>query len=133
MRDRVVSFSVKPSDSTSLRLVRAIRRISIQRGISFSFICIEALKRYYDEVLIKPEEIPNESDDFDNTEENINSVDLTSVDEDDEPETGTEVGKTNKSSESEKDKDEEEEKEPPIVFPKNTTKKKTVKKTVTKG
>ncbi len=51
MRDRNISFSVKPSDTGAAKLIEDIKIISIRKGISFSFIVIQALKRYKAEVL----------------------------------------------------------------------------------
>jgi len=51
MRDRNISFSVKPSDTEATQLIEDIKLISIKRGISFSHITIQALKKYKTEVL----------------------------------------------------------------------------------
>ncbi len=53
MRDRNISFSVKPSDTEATKLIEDIKLISIRKGISFSFIVIQALKKY------KVEELDN--------------------------------------------------------------------------
>lgn len=43
---RMFSFSIKPKDVDSIKLVEHIQLLSIKRGIKFSFIIIEGLKLY---------------------------------------------------------------------------------------
>lgn len=41
--DRVISFSIKPTDKQSLELLQALKNHSDSTGISFSFLMIRAL------------------------------------------------------------------------------------------
>ena len=52
---RNISFSVKPSDTVSLKLVKDVKTLSIQRGVNFSFIVLAALANYKRDVLDKVE------------------------------------------------------------------------------
>jgi len=53
MRDRNISFSVKPSDKEATQLIEDLKITSVKRGISFSHMVLSALKRYKAEVLDK--------------------------------------------------------------------------------
>lgn len=53
------NFSTKPGDIKANKLVAEIKTISIQRGINFSYMCIEGLKLYKAQVLDK-QGAPNE-------------------------------------------------------------------------
>lgn len=46
MSDRVVSFSVKPSDTEASDLVDELKMLSVKTGKTFSRMCIDALKLY---------------------------------------------------------------------------------------
>ena len=48
---RTINFSVKPSETKNAKLVEDLKMYAITNGISFSHICIEALKKYKAEVI----------------------------------------------------------------------------------
>jgi len=43
---RTFSFSVKPTDTSTLKLVKTIQLEAIRNGQTFSFIVLQALKAY---------------------------------------------------------------------------------------
>jgi len=51
MLSRVFSFSIKPTDTAALKLLQDIKMHGIRRGISFSFIVVTALRRWYEQEL----------------------------------------------------------------------------------
>ena len=50
-QNRVHSFSIRDDNVSAVKLVNAIKLISISRGIKFSFIVLAALKMYKEQVL----------------------------------------------------------------------------------
>lgn len=51
MNKRVISFSILPKDTKAVLLIAKIKKYANNTGISFSFICLAALTKYYEEVL----------------------------------------------------------------------------------
>jgi len=50
-QNRVHSFSIRDDNTSAIKLVNAIKLISISKGIKFSFIVLAALKLYKEQVL----------------------------------------------------------------------------------
>jgi hypothetical protein len=53
MDDRVVSFSIKPTDKTGLEDLRKLKQHSKETGISFSYLIISAISRKNEELKLK--------------------------------------------------------------------------------
>lgn len=49
-KDRVQSFSIKPDDIDALEELKKLRKYSKIKGISFSFLIIQAIKAYNKEL-----------------------------------------------------------------------------------
>lgn len=45
------SISIKTSDIDSIYIVKTIKKYCKDRGISFSYIVLKSLKRYYNEII----------------------------------------------------------------------------------
>lgn len=50
---RIFSFSIKPKDTESIAIIETLQRLSIKKGIKFSYMVIEGLKLYMEREGIK--------------------------------------------------------------------------------
>ena len=46
MANRIFSFSIKPTDKAAAKLLDELQKLSIKKGIRFSYMVIEGLKLY---------------------------------------------------------------------------------------
>ena len=45
------SISIRPSDVDNIHIVKTIKQYCKSKGVSFSYIVLKALKKYYNEII----------------------------------------------------------------------------------
>ena len=45
------SISIRPSDTDNIHIVKVIKQYCRAKGVSFSYVVLKALKKYYNEII----------------------------------------------------------------------------------
>jgi hypothetical protein len=51
--DRVISFSIKPTDTKGMEDIRLLKEYSKEKGVSFSYLILEALDKKAEDLNLK--------------------------------------------------------------------------------